>query len=88
VIDAARLVRLFATRLETLPAEAVSAAAVTAILREIQQEEKLPGPVSLFSPLRLLLTASKIGMGVADIVAVLGRDRSLQRLARATELQQ
>lgn len=42
-----------------------------------------PGP--LMAPLRLSLTGKTTGIGLFDAIAILGRDRTLRRIARALE---
>ena len=53
-----------------------------ASLRELADERKIDGG-KLFQPLRVALTGTAVSPGIFDVLVVLGRERSLQRLSAA-----
>jgi glutamyl-tRNA synthetase len=60
-----------------------------ATLEEVSRglaEELEIGAGKLFQPLRLALTGSSASPGIFDVLVLLGRDRSLERIDRAVEI--
>ena len=53
-----------------------------ASLRQLADERKIDGG-KLFQPLRVALTGTAVSPGIFDVLVVLGRERSLQRLSAA-----
>ncbi len=53
-------------------------------LRQAAEEQGL-GAGRIFQPLRVALTGTAVSPGIFDVLLVLGRDRSLARIARARE---
>ena len=78
---AADLLEATATRLqgtEWLPEQ------MEASLRELADERRIEGG-KLFQPLRVALTGTAVSPGIFDVLVVLGRERSLQRLSAAVK---
>ena len=55
------------------------------VARELAEEMEI-GAGKLFQPLRLALTGSSASPGIFDVLVLLGRERSLERIERAVNI--
>jgi glutamyl-tRNA synthetase len=76
----AELLRAVRDRLSELPAWAPDA--MEQALRSLAEARGV-GAGKLFQPLRVALTGLAVSPGIFDVLAVLGRERSLQRISQA-----
>lgn len=81
--DSARLLRLYADRLEAEPDFDV--ATTEAILRELAEAEGV-GAGQLIHSTRLAVTGVTAGAGLFETLAVVGREATVRRLRRAAEV--
>jgi len=53
------------------------------VFTDLMQEEQLKNLGQLAQPVRVALTGGTVSPGIFEVMAVLGRERTLARLARA-----
>ncbi len=65
-------------------AEEVTAEAIEAALAPVLESRRVK-PGKLFQPIRVAISGGSVSPGIFESLATLGRERSLERIARATE---
>ncbi|HYE95821.1 MAG TPA: glutamate--tRNA ligase family protein, partial [Rubricoccaceae bacterium] len=81
--DSARLVRLYADRLET--DDAFTEASTEAAMRALAEAEGV-GFGQVIHPVRLAATGTTAGAGMFETLVVIGREATIRRLRRAAEV--